>query len=95
MLDSDYNFIPTSMWNKYFLEHDVFSDDPFTAELEPPVPFALGILVKNFGQGSAKAFTIFSAQPKIIEDLNGLIISFNLLRAEVYIDKKHLTVVGF
>src|SRR5262249_39597895 len=35
----------------YFLQRDVFSDDPFTAEIEPAEPFALGLVVRNTGKG--------------------------------------------
>ena len=61
----------------YFLQHDVYSDDPFTPPIEPSIPFDLGILVKNIGYGSAYDFSITSAQPKIIENSNDLLIAFS------------------
>jgi hypothetical protein len=36
---------------KYFHERDVFSDDPFTPDLEPSVPYNLAVLIQNRGQG--------------------------------------------
>ncbi len=68
---------------KYFQQRDVYSDDPFTPELEPAEPFALGVLVKNNGAGAAKNFHIISAQPKIIENEKGLLIDFKIIGTKV------------
>ncbi len=37
----------------YFLPNQVYADDAFTAEVEPPVPFYLGVRVANNGFGTA------------------------------------------
>src|SRR5207245_1982325 len=76
--------LPTPILNvDYFLQHDVYSNDPFTDEIEPSIPFPLGILVKNIGNGGARDFTITSSQPKIIENSNDLIIAFKLIASQV------------
>lgn len=62
----------------YFLPEDVLADDPLTAEVEPIVPFTLGVRVKNNGYATAKNLKIDSAQPKIIENKQGLLINFTL-----------------
>ncbi|AOX99686.1 hypothetical protein BJP62_03980 [Jeongeupia sp. USM3] len=62
----------------YFLPKDVWGDDPLTAEIEPIEPFTLGVRVKNNGQATAKNLKIDSAQPKIIENKQGLLINFAL-----------------
>jgi hypothetical protein len=62
----------------YFLTKDVYADDAFTAEIEPPVPFTLGVRVKNTGAASASNVKIDSAQPKIVENTQGLLIGFQL-----------------
>lgn len=67
----------------YFLPQDVYADDPFTAETEPSVPFVLGVRAKNTGYGTAKALKIDSAQPKIIDNVQGLLIGFNIDSTEV------------
>jgi hypothetical protein len=51
---------------KYFLEKLVFSDDPFTPQIEPPVPFTLGLMIRNEGYGIAKSMKITSGQPSMI-----------------------------
>jgi hypothetical protein len=66
----------------YFLQHDVYSQDPFVSQYEPPVPFGLGIIVHNDGRGSCDDFTITSAQPQIIANSNGLLISFQLIGSQ-------------
>ena len=67
----------------YFLQHDVYSQDPFTTVVEPPIPFALGLQVRNLGQGVADDFTITSAQPTIINNANGLLIDFEIISSDV------------
>src|SRR5208282_4750289 len=41
----------------YFLQHDVYSQDPFVSQYQPPIPFGLGILVHNVGLGLCDDFT--------------------------------------
>ncbi len=67
----------------YFLQHDVYSQDPFANVIEPPEPFALGLRVRNLGLGEANGFTITSAQPTIINNANGLLINFQLIDSQV------------
>ncbi len=67
----------------YFLPTDVYADDPFTTEIEPPVAFTLGVRVANKGTGVARAVKIASAQPKIVDNQLGLLIGFNLEGCEV------------
>lgn len=67
----------------YFLPNDVYGDDPFTPEIEPPIPFSLGVRVKNNGSGTARSLKIDSAQPKIVDNDQGLLIGFTLTGSEV------------
>lgn len=68
---------------QYFHQRDVLGDDPFTPGIEPSVPFALGVLVKNVGRGPARDVRIVGAQPRIIENQKGLLIDFQLLGTQV------------
>jgi hypothetical protein len=38
---------------KYFHSRNVFSDDPFTPAIEPPIPFQPGLLIENLSYGDA------------------------------------------
>jgi hypothetical protein len=62
----------------YFLTREVEADDPLTPEIEPTQPFTLGVRVKNNGIATAKDLKIDSAQPKIVENKQGLLINFTL-----------------
>jgi len=67
----------------YFIPSDVYGDDAFTPEIEPPVPFSLGLRVKNNGFGVARDLKIDSAQPKIVENEQGLVVGFRIEGSEV------------
>ena len=62
----------------YFLPKDVYADDAFTTQIEPPVPFTLGVRVSNNGESIARDLKINSSQPKIIENELGLLIDFKI-----------------
>lgn len=62
----------------YFLPEDVWGDDPLTAPVEPIEPFTLGVRVNNTGLATARNLKIESAQPKIVENNQGLLINFLL-----------------
>jgi len=67
----------------YFIPTDVYGDDAFSTEIEPPIPFSLGVRVKNNGLGVAQNLKIDSAQPKIVENEQGLLIGFAIQGSEV------------
>ncbi len=67
----------------YFLPIEVYGDDAFTPEIEPPVPFSMGVRINNAGHGVAKNLKIDSAQPKIVENEQGLLIGFSIEGSEV------------
>jgi Concanavalin A-like lectin/glucanases superfamily/Divergent InlB B-repeat domain len=68
---------------KYFLERDVYSDDPFTDVVEPAIPFSLGLMMTNHGCGVARDVRIDSSQPRIIENEKGLLIDFQIIGTRV------------
>ncbi len=67
----------------YFLPAEVYGDDAFTPEIEPPVPFSMGVRINNTGHGVAKKLKIDSAQPKIVENEQGLLIGFAIEGSEI------------
>jgi len=67
----------------YFLPDQVYADDPFTTQIEPPIPFSLGVRVKNTGYGWARSLKIDSAQPTIVDNKLGLAVDFKILGSEV------------
>ncbi|SPE55274.1 hypothetical protein SBV1_2120012 [Verrucomicrobia bacterium] len=71
------------LYLKYFLQRDVFGDDPYTPEIEPSIPFPLAVMVANEGYGVAQNFQITSAQPTIVDNEKGLLIHFSIIGTEV------------
>ena len=67
----------------YFWERYVVADNPFTDVVEPSVPFTLGVAVKNAGYGTAYSLQISSAQPEIIDNERGLLITFMIIGANI------------
>ena len=69
----------------YFQESQVYADDPFTPEIEPAIPFSLGLMMKNVGAGTAYNVSISSAQPQIIrhEQDKDILVDFSLIGAQI------------
>ena len=63
----------------YFVQRDVYGDDPFTADVvEASLPAELAVLARNVGGGEARNVTIASVQPETVENAKGLAIDFRL-----------------
>ena len=69
-----------ALYLKYFLQRDVISDDPFTPELEPSVPFWLATMVENKGAGVARNLTLSAPEITILDNEKGLLVQFNVLQ---------------
>jgi len=67
----------------YFLPQEVEADDPLTLAVEPPVPFNLGLRIRNNGYATAKTVKIDSAQPKIVENNQGLLVNFRITGSSI------------
>ncbi len=67
----------------YFLPRDVQANNPFTETIESPVPFTLGVLVRNAGFGTARDLQIDSQQPRIVDNAQGLNLVAQLLGSRV------------
>lgn len=67
----------------YFLTREVNADDPLTPAIEPIEPYTLGVRVRNNGIAEARNLKIDSAQPKIVENEQGLLIGFEIIGSSV------------
>lgn len=67
----------------YFMPYEVLGDNPFTPQVEAPVPYPLALRVMNAGYGPATNLKIDSAQPKIVSNVQGLLVDFRLLDSAV------------
>lgn len=66
----------------YFQPRDVQGMDPFTG-IGTPIPFTLGVIVKNVGYGAARSVNINSQQPRILENRASLLLIAQLLGSRV------------
>ena len=71
------------LYLQYFMQRDVYGDDPFTPQTEPSIPFNLAVMVANRGYGVAHNFEITSSQPKIVDNEKGLLINFQIIGTQV------------
>lgn len=63
----------------YFVERDVFGDDPETAAIEPSIPAEFSLLINNVGYGDANSVKIATGQPEIVDNQKGLAIHFEIV----------------
>lgn len=66
-----------------FLPGEVFGDDASTSEVEPAVPFAAGLRVKNNGSGQARSVEMDSACLKILQNGTDNPAGFVIERCEI------------
>ena len=66
----------------YFMQRDVYGDDPLTTEVEPMAPAEFALLINNKGNGDATNVRMVTQQPEIIENEKGLLIDFSLLNGK-------------
>ncbi len=68
----------------YFMQRDIYGDDPLTKNVvEPMVPAEFALLINNVGYGDATNVRMTTEQPKIVENEKGLLIDFELLSSQV------------
>ena len=68
---------------RYFHERDVYSDDPFTPEIEASIPYSLAVQVNNVGYGPAQSLNITGGKPQIVDNVKGLLTDFTILGAQL------------
>jgi|GEM_PF-911762 len=68
-----------NLYLHYFMQRDIYGDDPLTEAIEPIIPGELAVMIENNGYGEAMGVVIESAQPEIIDNEKGLAINFNFI----------------
>ncbi len=81
----------------YFMQRNIYGDDPLTAPIEPIIPADLAVMIENNGYGIAQNVFIESAQPEVIENDKGLAIHFSLIGSKLQGADKNLglNTIGF
>lgn len=67
----------------YFMQRDIYADDPLTEEVEPQQPAEFALLINNKGYGDATDVRMVTHQPQIIENEKGLLIDFHLISSQL------------
>lgn len=75
----------------YFMQRDIYGDDPLTEEVEPMEPAEFSLLINNIGYGDATNVKMVTQQPEIIDNEKGLAIDFELISSQVNGDEMALS----
>ena len=68
----------------YFMQRDVYGDDPLTLDVvEPMEPAEFALLINNKGNGDATNVRMVTQQPEIIDNEKGLHIDFEIVSSQV------------
>ena len=67
----------------YFMQRDIYGDDPLTEAIEPIVPAEFTVLINNKGYGEASNVRMTTQQPKIVENEKGLLVDFQFVSSQI------------
>ena len=74
----------------YFMQRDLYGDDPLTEEIEPVVPGEFAVIINNKGNGDATNVRMVTKQPQIIENEKGAFINFEFVSSQLNGQEKTL-----
>ena len=74
----------------YFMQRDIYGDDPLTEPVEPSLPAEFSLLIHNVGYGDANNVSMTTNQPKIQDNEKGLLIDFEILSTQLNGQEKSL-----
>lgn len=78
----------------YFMQRDVFGDDPMTPETEPMQDAEFSLLINNVGRGDATDVRMSTQQPQIIENEKGLAVNFEIISSQLNGEEHTLALGG-
>ena len=67
----------------YFLQRNIYGDDPLTEDVEAIVPAEFAVLVNNKGYGEAQNVRMLTQQPKIELNEKGLANEFHIVSSQL------------
>lgn len=68
----------------YFMQRDVYGDNPLTPDVvEPVIPAEFSVLIHNKGKGDANNVRMITKKPEIVENENGLLIDFDIISSSL------------
>ena len=75
----------------YFMQRDIYGDDPLTEEVEPMTPAEFAVVINNKGYGDATNVKMVTNQPEIIDNKKGLLIDFQFVSSQLNGEDKTLS----
>lgn len=79
----------------YFMQRNVYADDPLTPEvIEEKQPAEFAVVINNKGAGDATNVRMLTRQPEIIENEKGLLIDFSLVSSQLNGAEKVMSLGG-
>lgn len=79
----------------YFMQRDIYGDNPLTADIiEPCQPAEFALIINNKGYGDATNVRMVTEQPKIVDNEKGLLVDFELLSSQLNGNDKTLALGG-
>ena len=67
----------------YFMQRDVYGDDPLTQDVEPMQPAEFALVIDNKGDGDAANVRMVTRQPQIVDNEKGLAIDFEIIGSQL------------
>ncbi len=68
----------------YFMQRDVYGDNPLTTDVvEPVIPAEFSVLIHNKGKGDANNVRMITKKPEIVENEKGLLIDFDIISSSL------------
>ena len=68
----------------YFMQRDVYGDNPLTTDVvEPVIPAEFSVLIHNKGYGDANNVRMITKKPEIVENEKGLLIDFDIISSSL------------
>lgn len=68
----------------YFMQRDVYGDNPLTTDVvEPVIPAEFSVLIHNKGYGDANNVRMITKKPTIVENEKGLLIDFDIISSSL------------
>lgn len=67
----------------YFMQRDIYGDDPLTEEIEPMRDAEFALIIDNQGYGDALNLKMITHQPEITDNEKGLLIDFRFVSSQL------------
>ena len=69
---------------KYFMQRDLYGDNPLTEDVkEPVIPAEFTLLIHNKGMGEAQNVKVITHQPEVVENEKGLAADFAIVSSSL------------